>query len=178
MRPRVRAPEGHARAAPATVSGERLSNTCHWCRPASGRPDRGDDPPSHVPGCRRGVRVALDCQTRAQDLPTDQPMRASLVIAVLPPFLLLPWDRPAAVRPADGTTAPPGVRHRRCRRAAGRPSPCRAWRGGPLARRSTMRTLFFNHATAALPCFMQPCQDAAIATQSQLHPVEGLNSCA
>ncbi len=36
-----------------------------------------------------------------------------------------------------------------------------------------MRTLFFNHATAALPCFMQPCQDAAIATQSQLHPVEG-----
>jgi len=135
-------------------------------------------PPSHVPGCRRGVRVALDCQTRAQDLPTDQPMRASLVIAVLPPFLLLPWDRPASVRPADGTTAPPGVRHRRCRRAAGRPSPCRAWRGGPLARRSTMRTLFFNHATAALPCFMQPCQDAAIATQSQLHPVEGLNSCA
>ena len=36
-----------------------------------------------------------------------------------------------------------------------------------------MRTLFFNHATAALPCFMQPCQDAGIATQSQLHPVEG-----
>ena len=46
------------------------------------------------------MRVALDCQTRAQNLPTDQPMRAGLGIVVLPPFLLLPWDRPASVRPA------------------------------------------------------------------------------